>query len=77
MGTSFHFKMYIFVQPKMMRDPLAKWRQIITEKESVALGLCFKHCYGNQCGKRASDELRIDWEEVETIFHDNFLSGLK
>ena len=58
-------------------DPLAEWRQIITEKESVALGLCFKHCYGNQCGERASDELQIDWDKVEISVNDNLISGLK
>lgn len=60
-------------------DPLRQ--QSIPENESVsAVGLCFKHCYGYQCGANTGSEMTdalIDWTKVEVQVDNNPVTDLK
>jgi len=58
-------------------DPLAQLHEVLAEKGSVALGLCFKHCYGNQCGNQGVGEVKINWNRVVIRVNGELVSGLK
>jgi hypothetical protein len=52
-------------------DSMTQSQEVIVGK--VALGLCFKHCYGNQC--RENTPRIIDWEKVTIQIHGESISG--
>mmetsp|Transcript_47118 Transcript_47118/g.98799 ORF Transcript_47118/g.98799 Transcript_47118/m.98799 type:complete len:628 (+) Transcript_47118:159-2042(+) len=59
-------------------DAYEEWNQIIEVKDSVAFGICFRHCYGNQCGDdRTPDRLGIDWDKVEIRVNGDLVSGVR
>ena len=49
-------------------------------QSGIALALCFKHCYGNQCSERTLSDLEqalIDWEKVEMRVNDNMVTNMQ
>ena len=52
-------------------DSMKQLQEVIIGK--VALGLCFKHCYGNQCLKNTPQI--IDWGKVKVNVNGESISG--
>jgi hypothetical protein len=55
-----------------MVDSATQSREVVVGKGAL-VGLCFKHCYGNQC--RGNAPPKIDWEKVEVTVNGESISG--
>ncbi|KAL7530154.1 hypothetical protein ACHAXR_003337 [Thalassiosira sp. AJA248-18] len=60
-------------------DPLVESHQMISEKTIASVGLCFKHCYGYQCGEHGYeiDGAPIELDQVEVRINGNIVSGFE